>query len=94
MADPVNTTTTHVQQIASEWQKIVARQLAHLETFLGEIEKLETKGVAQLIGTWDEVGRYAKDSLEQAEKVTGEWRKLGLEAARRTAELITPKHTP
>ena len=92
MADPV--LTTQVQQIASEWEKFVASQLTYLESFFGEVAKLETKGVAQLVGAWDEAGRYAKDSLAQAEKVTGEWRKLGLEAARRTAQLVTPKHSP
>lgn len=91
MADPV--VTTHVQQIASEWEKIVSNQVSHLESFFGEMAKLETRGVAQLLGTWEEVGRYAKESLAQAEKVTGEWRKLGLEAARRTAQVITPKPT-
>jgi hypothetical protein len=82
---------TQVQQMAAEWQKVVAAQLANLENVLGELGKLEAKGVEQLVGTWEEAGRYAKDSLLQAEKIGGEWRKLGLEAARRAAQVIAPK---
>jgi hypothetical protein len=84
--------TTQVQQIASEWEKFVTSQVSHLESFLNEMGKLENKGVSQLLGTWEDAARYAKDSLAHAERVTGEWRKLALEAARRTAQLVTPKH--
>jgi hypothetical protein len=91
MANQVD--TTQVQQIASEWEKFVASQVTHLESFLSEMGKLENKGVAQMAVTWEEAGRYAKDALAQAEKVSGEWRKLGLEAARRTAQLVTPKQS-
>jgi hypothetical protein len=91
MTNQVN--TTQVQQIASEWEKFVASQVTHLESFLAEMGKLENKGVAQMAVTWEEAGRYAKDALAQAEKVSSEWRKLGLEAARRTAQLVTPKQS-
>ena len=89
MAEPGK--TTQVQQIASEWEKFVTGQVSHLESLLSEMAKLENKGIAQLIGTFEEAGRYAKESLAQAERVSGEWRKLALEAARRGAQLVTPK---
>jgi hypothetical protein len=89
MAD--QTDFSQVQQIASEWEKFVGSQVANLESVLAELGKLESKGVAQLVGSLEEAGRYAKDSLSLAERVSGEWRNLALEAARRTATLFTPK---
>jgi hypothetical protein len=85
--------TTQVQQIASEWTKFVNGQVTHLESLMSEMGKLENKGIGQLIGTFEEAGRYAKESLAQAERVSGEWRKLALEAARRGAQLLTPKQS-
>jgi hypothetical protein len=89
MADTVK--TTQVQQIAGEWEKFVASQMSHLESFFGEMAKLENKGITHLVGTWEDAGRYAKESLAQAERVSTEWRKLALEAARRTAQAVTQK---
>lgn len=82
---------SQVQQITSEWEKFVGGQVANLEAAFGELAKLESKGVAQMVGGLEEAGRYAKDFLSVAERVHGEWRKLGLETARRAATLITPK---
>jgi hypothetical protein len=82
---------SQVQQITSEWEKFVGGQMANLESALGELGKLESKGVAQMVGGFEEAGRFAKDYLGVAERVHGEWRKLAVETARRTATLLTPK---
>lgn len=89
MSDQVNNTQT--QQIASEWQKFVTGQVATLETVLTEIAKLQAKGTAQAIASFEEAGRYARESLAQVERVSGEWRKMALDAAQRTAQLFTPQ---
>ncbi len=88
MADQAK--VTQVQQIASEWEKLVSAQVATLETVLAEVGKLQTKGMAQVIANWEEAGRYAKESLAMVERVSAEWRKLALEAAQRAAQFITP----
>jgi hypothetical protein len=88
MADQVH--GTQAQQIASEWEKFVTGQVATLETVLTEIGKLQAKGTAQAIASFEEAGRYAKESLAQVERVSGEWRKLALDAAQRTAQLFSP----
>lgn len=82
---------SQVQQITSEWEKFVGNQVANLESAFAELGKLESKSVAQMMGGLEEAGRYAKDYLAVAERVHGEWRKLAVETARRTATLLTPK---
>lgn len=89
MTDPVK--TAQVQQIASEWEKFVAIQVSHMESFFQQMATLENTGTSQLLGTWEAAGRYARESLAQAERVSGEWRKLALEATRRTTQFVTPK---
>lgn len=82
---------SQVQQITSEWEKFVGGQVANLESAFAELGKLESKSVAQVTGGLEEAGRFARDYLAVVERVHGEWRKLAVEAARRTATLLTPK---
>jgi hypothetical protein len=79
------------ENIKSEWQKIVSNQLAFVESAIGELAKLEAKAVAQVSTGFEEVGRYAKESLAYAERFGAEWRKQALEATKRAAEILTPK---
>lgn len=85
------TTNTHTQQIAAEWTKIVNAGLTHFETAVNEIAKVEAKAVAQLIDAFGTATGYARESLATAEKVSAEWRKVALDAARRYAQAVTPK---
>ena len=64
---------SQVQQIAAEWEKFVTAQVAHFESFLGEVGKVHAKALAF------------------SEQLGSEWRKLALEAARKTAQAITPR---
>jgi hypothetical protein len=89
MADPVK--NPQVQQIASEWEKFVSNQVSHLESFFSQMSTLESIGTQQLLGTWEAAGRAARESLAQVERVSGEWRKLAIEATRRTTQAATPK---
>lgn len=82
---------SQAQQITSEWEKLVSGQVATLESAFAELGKLEGRGLAQVVGGLEEAGRYAKDSLAVAERVSGEFRKLALETVRRTATLLTPR---
>jgi len=79
------------ENIKAEWQKIISNQVAFVEQALGELAKLEAKAVAQFTTGFEEVGRFAKESLAQAEKIGAEWRKQALEATKRAAEILTPK---
>lgn len=79
------------ENIKAELQKIVSNHVAFVESALGELAKLEAKAVAQFSTGVEEVGRFAKESLAQAEKVGTEWRKQALEVTKRAAEIFAPK---
>ena len=84
------TKSSQVQQIVGDWSKMVSEQVSRVETGLGELAKLESKAVAQAVTGFEEAGRIAKESLALTEKASAEFRKLFLDATRRTAAMIAP----
>jgi len=82
--------TSQVQQMTGEWSRMVAEQVSKVESGLGELAKLESKAVAQAVTGFEEAGRIAKESLALTEKASAEWRKLFLDATRRTDALLAP----
>jgi hypothetical protein len=81
---------SQVQQFSTDWTKIVADQMGRVEAGLGELAKLESKTMAQAVSGLEESARYARESLAFAEKASAEWRKLVLDATRRTASFFSP----
>jgi len=88
MADTIK--ISQVQQIAGEWSRMVSEQVSRVESGLGELAKLESKALAQAVTGFEEAGRIAKESLALTEKASAEWRKLFLDATRRTAAVLSP----
>jgi hypothetical protein len=83
--------SSQVQQIAGEWNKIVAEHVTRVESGLTELAKLEAKTMAQALTGFDEAGRIAKESGVFAEGASAEWRKLFLDATRRGAAILVPE---
>ena len=79
------------ENIKAEWSKLVSNQVEFVEQAIAQLAKLQSTAVAQFAIGVDEVGRFAKDSLAQAEKLGAEWRERALEATKRGAEILTPK---
>jgi len=82
---------SQAQQFTPDWTKIVADQVSRVEAGLGELAKLESKSMAQAVSGLEESARYARESLAFAEKASAEWRKLVIDATRRTAAFFAPE---
>ncbi|MGO8970720.1 MAG: hypothetical protein ACLQDQ_14270 [Myxococcaceae bacterium] len=91
MAETMKSTNSQVQQISTEWNKMVAEQVTRVESGLTELGKLEAKTLAQAVTGFEEAGRIAKESVALAEKASSEWRKLFLDATRRAAAILAPE---
>lgn len=87
---PETLKNSQAQHIAGEWSRMVAEQVSRVELGLGELAKLESKALAQAVTGFDEAGRIAKESMALTERATAEWRKLFLDATRRTAAILAP----
>jgi hypothetical protein len=57
-------------------------------SYLSEVEKLEKNGMEQIFGTMDEATLLAKAHLTYVNQLGSAWRRLGLEAMRRSAEAV------
>jgi len=82
---------TQTQQAFDAWKKVVDDQLARMGSMYEEMAKFEGKGVEQARNAIDEFSKLMKESLSYATQFSGEWRRVTLEATRRTAELMTPR---
>ena len=81
-------TTSQTQQIKDGFKKAFDDNAARVESALSELGKLEEKGLEQYIAQLDEATRLTKVSLAYASELAAQWRKLVLDATRRSAEMI------
>lgn len=87
-ANPNGTTTQ--QAAMNGWKKVVEDTMVRMPTVFEELAKLEQRGFEQARVAIAESARLANASLDFAMQLSAEWRKMTLDAARRTAELATP----
>ena len=70
------------------WKKLVDEQTVRMESLYSEIAKMEDKGVERMQSAVDESARLLKDTFAWYGEMTSEWRKMTLDATKRTAELF------
>jgi len=81
-------TTSHTQQIKDGFKKAFDDNAARVESAFSEMAKLEEKGLEQACAQLDEATRLTKVSLAYASELAAQWRKLVMDATRRSAEMI------
>jgi hypothetical protein len=82
-------TTSQTQQIKDSFRKAVNDHAERVDSVFTEIAKLEEKGLEQAAVQLDEAARLTKVSLAYAIELTAQWRKLWVDAAKRTAEMVS-----
>ena len=70
------------------WKRMVDENTGRVESIYAEMAKVEDKGVERLHSAVDESARLMKDSFTWYSELSAEWRKMSLDATRRTAELF------
>jgi hypothetical protein len=86
------TVFTQMQQLGSEWLKLVTEGSNRFTAALAEVEKIEKQGVAQAVSAVDEAGRVTKEAINAGEQISAQWRKAVNEYTQRTLEMLTPKN--
>lgn len=86
------TVFTQMQQLGTEWLKLVTEGTNRFTAALAEVEKIEKQGVAQAVSAVDEAGRVAKEAINAGEQISAQWRKAVNEYTQRTLEMLTPKN--
>ena len=70
------------------WKRMLDEQTGRVESIYAEMAKVEDKGVERLHSAVDESARLMKDSFSWYSELSAEWRKMSLDATRRTAEFF------
>ncbi len=83
--------TKQPKQVTSTVQKAIAGLGARLQTAVGGLDKLQSKGVAQTNLFIEVATRATQDQVVFAEQIGAECRKLVLAATRKATGLLTPK---
>lgn len=79
---------TGTNQVGGAFAKLWKEQLERLEAMTKEMDRLEDQGVTRVREMMGESAKLAEESLAYGHKLSAEWRKVSLEAAKKTAELF------
>lgn len=74
---------------ADAWRKAWADGGERAKAVLDESARIEAQGLAQARTMMDESVKMGHETLAYWSQLSAEWRKLSLEATRRTAEMFT-----
>ena len=72
------------------FRRVAEEHATRMTAYGDEVARLEHEGTGRTTEAFDEYARLLKESLRYGAQMAAEWRKLAVEAARRTAESITP----
>lgn len=70
------------------WRAMMEAQTARFEAMLSELERLERERHERTVSALDDATRLVKSTLEYQRELAAEWRKMGVEAAKKSAELV------
>ena len=79
------------QQNSRVWRNLVDDHFARIDLALGEAARLEGQGMERARLAVSEVARLSLDTITFWSRLSSEWRRVSLDAARRTADLMIPK---
>lgn len=71
------------------WARMTQEGLHRMQAFFDELAKLEGSQYERTRTAADEVAKLVGDTFSYANQMTNEWRKLTLEATRRSTEMFT-----
>jgi hypothetical protein len=79
------------QQNSRVWRNLVDDHFARIDLALGEAARLEGQGMERARLAVTEMARLSLDTITFWSRLSSEWRRVSLDAARRTADLMIPK---
>lgn len=71
------------------WASLTREGVSRMQAFFDEFAKLEASQYERTRSAADEMAKLVGDTFSYANQLSGEWRKLTLEATRRSTEMLT-----
>jgi hypothetical protein len=94
---PRNTSSTRLpfegpfSTVVELWTRMTRDGVGRVQAFGDEWIAIESAAYDRARGAAEEVSRLVADSIDYSARLAAEWRKLGIDAARRSAELMDSK---
>lgn len=82
------TNFTQPQQFGDFWLKAMKDQVARVESMQKELEKLEQQSFERTNEALEESAKLARESFAYTQKVQAEWRKISLDAIKKSSEML------
>jgi hypothetical protein len=73
---------------ADVWRSMMEAQTERFEQMLAEMERLEKERHERAVSAIDDVAKLVKSGIDYQQQLTEQWRKLGLDAARKSAQMM------
>jgi hypothetical protein len=73
------------------FKKMMDEQISRTSAMFDEVAKLESKGVEQTRHAIEEATKLTEESIKYVTQLSADWRKMSLDAFRKTAELWSVK---
>jgi hypothetical protein len=70
------------------WRSVMEAQTERFEKMTAELERMERERHERALTALEDMAKLMKSTLEYQRELTTEWRKMGLEAAKKSAELV------
>ncbi|APR79985.1 Hypothetical protein A7982_05332 [Minicystis rosea] len=81
--------SSQVRDAQGAWKKMVDEQLARTELMFGEVARLQEQSLEQSRHAIDEMAKLTKDSINYFAQLSAEWRKLTIDAAKKSADFVS-----
>jgi hypothetical protein len=78
------------QQMLETWTQLTQEQVARMTELSAEAQRMQGDAFARTREAIDETARLMKETLDYAAQLSNEWRRITLEAAKRTTPNATP----
>ncbi len=79
------------QQNLRAWKNLVDDQVAAADLAFGEAARLQAQGMERAQIAIVEMAKLSQDTVVFWSRLSAEWRRLSLDAIRRTADLMIPR---
>ncbi len=77
---------SQTQQTVDAWRRMLEEQMERLDAMFEELGRLEARSMEQTRAAIDEGAKLMKESLAYATEISAEWRRLTLDAAKRSRD--------
>jgi len=80
--------TSQAQQSTAPWGRLAGEHAARIQALCDQLERLEKESTERAQETVEEIARLTRESIAHATRLSAEWRRMAVAAARTSADAM------